>query len=142
MIIILILIITILTLLPHTMLTGMLAHCGYENDMKLTASEGISKQLLCAMRVHLMNETEVYIFCPANVLVWEENCHNVAFANYTAISPTNEQAVIHALRGTLYSMLNAYPTTIQEDRLKLGQVEEGRRVMGPVMLSAVKLRFR
>ena len=88
----------------YTLFTGMLAHCGYENDMKLTASEGISKQLLCAMRVHLMNETEVYIFCPANVLVWEENCHNVAFANYTAISPTNEQAVIHALRGTLYSI--------------------------------------
>jgi hypothetical protein len=73
---------------------GMLAHCGFEQDMRLDSDGVIAPQLFCAMRVHLMNETEVHVFCPRDVLVWEENCHSVEFANFTAISPTNEAAVL------------------------------------------------
>jgi hypothetical protein len=48
--------------------SGMLAHCGYENDMKISYNN-ITDQLLCAMRVHLMNESEVHVFCPKDVMV-------------------------------------------------------------------------
>jgi hypothetical protein len=70
----------------------------------------ISKELMCAMRVHLMNETEMNVFCPAEAKVMEtvytsfflldpsqvfhENCQNVEFMNYTAISLNNELHVI------------------------------------------------
>ena len=37
------------------------------------------------MRVHLMNETEMQVFCPKDVRIWDENCHNVEFLNFTAI---------------------------------------------------------
>ena len=65
-------------------LLGMLAHCGFENNMKITKGN-ITEELLCAMRVHLMNETEMQVFCPKDVRIWDENCHNVEFLNFTAI---------------------------------------------------------
>jgi hypothetical protein len=64
---------------------GMLAHCGFENDMLIT-HRNVSDELMCAMRVHLMNETELDVFCPAEARVWQENCMNVEFMNFTAIS--------------------------------------------------------
>ncbi len=73
---------------------GMLAHCGFENDMKITFNN-ITDELMCAMRVHLMNETEMNVFCPADVRPWEENCHSVEFANFTAISENNEINVVN-----------------------------------------------
>ncbi len=63
---------------------GMLAHCGVDKDYKIFHGN-ISKELMCAMRVHLMNETEMDVFCPAESKVFEENCQNVEFMNYTAI---------------------------------------------------------
>lgn len=49
---------------------------------------------MCAMRVHLMNESEMNVFCPAEAKVFHENCQNVEFMNYTAISLNNELNVI------------------------------------------------
>jgi hypothetical protein len=46
----------------------MLAHCGVDKAMKITHGN-ISEELLCAMRVHLMNETEMNVFCPAEAKV-------------------------------------------------------------------------
>eukprot|EP00595_Chromulina_sp_UTEXLB2642_P000277 CAMPEP_0196761660 /NCGR_PEP_ID=MMETSP1095-20130614/966_1 /TAXON_ID=96789 ORGANISM="Chromulina nebulosa, Strain UTEXLB2642" /NCGR_SAMPLE_ID=MMETSP1095 /ASSEMBLY_ACC=CAM_ASM_000446 /LENGTH=701 /DNA_ID=CAMNT_0042111507 /DNA_START=99 /DNA_END=2201 /DNA_ORIENTATION=+ len=48
---------------------GMISHCGFENDMKITY-HNITQELFCAMRVHLMNETEMNVFCPMDVRVW------------------------------------------------------------------------
>ena len=60
----------------------MLAHCGVDKAMKivhgdfshafflsLNVSGNISKELMCAMRVHLMNESEMNVFCPAEAKV-------------------------------------------------------------------------
>lgn len=72
---------------------GMLSHCGFENDMKIM-THNITDQLMCAMRVHLLNETEMNIFCPNDVRFWEEQCHSVEFANFTAVSENNEMQVV------------------------------------------------
>lgn len=52
---------------------GMILHCGYSNNMKIR-QDNISEELFCAMRVHLMNETEVHTFCPADARIWNDNC--------------------------------------------------------------------
>jgi hypothetical protein len=41
----------------------MIFHCGCMDHMRITQGN-ISQALWCAMRVHLMNETEVHVFCP------------------------------------------------------------------------------
>lgn len=115
---------------------GMLAHCGFENDMKITFSN-VTKELMCAMRVHLMNETEIHTFCPKEARPWEDNCHAVEFANYTAISEHNEMSVIKALGDSIQSLLAVFPSTLQEDRELLL-----RRDFGSVVEGAVVLRMR
>lgn len=47
---------------------GMLAHCGTDKQMKIVHGN-ISQELMCAMRVHLMNDTELNVFCPADAKV-------------------------------------------------------------------------
>ena len=121
---------------------GMIAHCGTDKDMKITPGN-ISKELICAMRVHLMNESEIHTFCPADSRVFSENCQNVEFMNYTAISLENELNVIETFRVTLQNLLSAYSTTYEEDEFILKEkeniVEDG---YGPVYLGAIRLRMR
>lgn len=62
----------------------MILHCGFSNNMKIK-HHNISDELFCAMRVHLMNETEVHTFCPADARIWNDNCQDVEFMNYTAV---------------------------------------------------------
>lgn len=127
----------------------MISHCGFENDMKITQGN-ITQELLCAMRVHLINETEMRVFCPKDVRVWEENCHNVEFLNFTAISMENEIAVVRAFENSLHSLLGAYPHTADEDRkilrkrelMKEGNNEDGSDNIGHIIMSAVRLRLR
>lgn len=120
---------------------GMLAHCGFENDMKITYNN-ITEQLMCAMRVHLMNETEVHVFCPKEARVWEDACVNVEFLNYTAISEHNEINVVTALRSSVQGLLASYPTTYEEDQRILRELDAGVSTLGPIMAAAVKLRAR
>ena len=51
----------------------MILHCGYADNMKVRQAN-VSDELFCAMRVHLMNETEVHTFCPATARIWNDNC--------------------------------------------------------------------
>jgi hypothetical protein len=101
---------------------GMLAHCGFENDMKITY-ENVTDELFCAMRVHLMNESEIFVFCPKEARVWEDNCLNVEFMKFTAISENNEMDVIRALRNSIHGLLGSYPTSIDQDRVLLSEAE-------------------
>ena len=89
----------------------MLAHCGFENNMKITKGN-ITEELLCAMRVHLMNETEMHVFCPKDVRIWDENCHNVEFLNFTAIRfvPSPLLTCIPSILYHLIYSTNMYPT--------------------------------
>ena len=121
---------------------GMLAHCGFENDMKLTKGN-VSKELLCAMRVHLMNETEIEVFCPSHVRAWQENCHDVEFLNFTAISVENEALVIKAFRSSISGLMSSYPSTMEDDDALLRAESEAnqQRRVGSVMRGAIQLRY-
>jgi hypothetical protein len=121
---------------------GMLAHCGFENDMKITMGN-VTQELMCAMRVHLMNESEIHVFCPKDALVWEENCLNVEFMNFTAISEPNEMSVINALRNSIYGLLASYPTTSDDDKALIERAEaDTASTVGPILLNSYYLRFR
>jgi hypothetical protein len=90
-----------------------------------------------------MNETEIHVFCPKDALVWEENCLNVEFMNFTAISEFNEFAVVNALRNSLYGLLASYPSTKEEDLELIKRYEDGdTNFVGPIMYSAYQLRYR
>jgi hypothetical protein len=96
----------------------------------------VSDELFCAMRVHLMNESEVHTFCPATARIWNDNCQDVEFMNFTAISYENEMNVIAAFRSSVGGLMTSYPTTLDEDRAA------ARSEQGPVMREAVRLRVR
>jgi len=112
---------------------------GVYNDSSFSFSP-ISKELMCGMRVHLLSENETHIFCPAAAKVWEDNCQEVQFANYTAISESNEMMVIEAFRSIVHQMLSGYPNTIEEDEEIMNTSFESD--VGPMMISAVRLRLR
>lgn len=123
---------------------GMLSHCGFDNEMQIQNGT-ITKELWCAMRVHLMNESEIHVFCPADAKVFHENCQNVEFMNYTAISVTNEQLVVQAFTDTLHRMLSSYPSTIKEDDVLIAEHLNdhlGSKEIGSVMIGALQLRRR
>jgi len=119
---------------------GMLSHCGFENDMKIT-TRNVTDELMCAMRVHLMNETEMSVFCPSDARVWQDNCLDVEFMNFTAISLNNELNVVEALRNSIHGLLASYPTTHEEDTAYLRDHKDPE-IVGSIMLSAVNLRLR
>ena len=71
---------------------GLISHCGVGRDMNImnvavaggedpslrndtVAGEAnpFTKELMCAMRIHLLSENETHIFCPANAKV--KNCN-------------------------------------------------------------------
>lgn len=120
---------------------GMLSHCGFDNEMKILNGT-ITKELVCAMRVHLMNESEIHVFCPADAKVFHENCQNVEFMNYTAISESNELLVIQSFRATLRNILSAYPSTVEEDEAFLRDHPLGSAEGGVIMHHAIRLRLR
>lgn len=120
---------------------GMLAHCGFENDMRITHNN-VTEELMCAMRVHLMNESEIHVFCPKEARVWEDNCLNVEFMNFTAISAGNELDVVTALRSSLHSLLGSYPTTVDEDKELINRYDDGVDEIGDITLNAIILRYK
>lgn len=123
---------------------GMLQHCGTDREMKILHGN-ITKELMCAMRVHLMNETEMNVFCPADSKVFSQNCLDVEFMNYTAISLTNELSVIDTFQNTLNGLLSSYPSTHAEDKEFLEEEEaadRGSEEFGPAFLGAIRLRMR
>ena len=129
---------------------GMLFHCGSDADMRIQY-RNISDGLWCAMRVHLMNESEINVFCPEKYEVFHEACQQVSFSNFTAISPENERNVISAFRESISSMISAYPSTEDEDRAILKdvsydehtkQAKDGSFRMGPILTNAVHVRLR
>jgi hypothetical protein len=121
---------------------GMMAHCGTDREMQILHGN-ISKELMCGMRVHMMNESEMDVFCPAESKAFSPNCQDVLFMNYTAISITNELNVIETFQNTLSGLLQSYPTTLEEDELLLKQKEDvASDGYGPVYLGAIRLRMR
>jgi len=121
---------------------GMLTHCGTDRQMKILHGN-ISKELMCGMRVHLMNESEMNVFCPAESKAFSANCQDVLFMNYTAISMENELNVVETFQNTVSNLLHTYPTTLEEDEILLKEKEDiDSDGYGPVFLGAIRLRMR
>lgn len=132
----------------------LLVQCGTDEDMRLTHSN-ISHSLLCAMRVHLMNESEVDIFCPLTKKAGDTSCKNVKLDNITAIGYENEMLVIDALRSSVTDLLSQYNETIKDDIDTLknkGYLEKEMRTssnsgnsnrrFGPMLTAAITIRMR
>lgn len=85
---------------------------------------------------------EVHTFCPADARIWNDNCQDVQFMNYTAISLVNELAVVSAFRGTITNLLHSYPSTIAEDQELLRNHHSEVIHLSNTMVGAISVRLR
>jgi len=84
---------------------------------------GVSNELFCALRIHIMNETETNEMCPMqDGAFWaeEKKCDggvgNFDGFNWTRpISVFNENKTIDALQNSIRTLQERYKTTIEED---------------------------
>merc|ERR1711871_1483348 len=78
----------------------------------------VTLELLCALRIHIMNETELDVMCPMqDGAFWaeEKKCEGGGFDWQLPISIHNENLTINALEGTIKTLQKGYKTTIEED---------------------------
>ena len=57
-------------------------------------------------------------------------------------SEVNELAVVGAFRSSLHVLLDAYPNTFQDDEEILRKHRDGTALVGPIVASAVRYRYR
>ena len=115
----------------------MLRACGPAESHRINAYS-FSDELLCAVRVTVMNESDVDVLCPRATGPWHDhNCDDGIFDPTRAVSPHNERAMIAALRNSVAALLDEAPTTMAEDEalLELSSLK-------PALRSAVMLRLR
>ena len=114
----------------------------------------VSPHLLCALRVHTMNETEMDIVCPMQKgAFWtsdpeDRKCEGGGFNWTLAVSQENENATIQALRGTLTALLEDYSSSEEQDapiidayRSTVGSLDEGH-LMSLIRFNSVLVRQR
>jgi hypothetical protein len=119
----------------------MLKMCGPAESHRIDAYS-FSDALLCAVRVTVMNESDVDVLCPRATGPWHDhNCDSVPgggrFDPARAVSPQNERAMIAALRGSVQALLDEAPTTVEEDEALLALSS-----LQPALRSAITLRLR
>jgi hypothetical protein len=91
--------------------------CGNMTDHYIYYN-GVSKHLLCATRIHVMNETDVTTLCPMQGgAFWaeEKKCEGGGFNWTLPISEWNENITIQTIRDTVTVLQKEYKTTIEED---------------------------
>ena len=85
----------------------------------------------------------MHTFCPADARIWNDNCQDVEFMNYTAISMNNELAVVSAFRKTIAGLLARYPTTVDQDReLLRDHFADVGTPLSTTMIGAINVRRR
>jgi hypothetical protein len=80
--------------------------------------ESVTTDLLCAVRVHLANETEMDALCPQlwGPLAWSVlECEGGAFDWRAPISRRNEYLTLGALEHSMRALLADYTTTMEHD---------------------------
>ncbi len=115
----------------------MLKECGAAETHRINWNN-ISDALKCAIRVTVMNETDVDVLCPKAIGPWNDHkCEESIFNRSLAITWENEQAMIKALRNSIDTLLEGMPHSIDEDEslLLLSSFGEAKR-------SAILLRMR
>jgi len=100
----------------------------------------ISEPLFCAVRVTVMNESDVDVLCPKAVGPWNDHhCEDGIFDPSLPVSPDNERAMIQALNDTILSLISEMRGTDEEDAAILALSESS---VGPARRSAIILRQR
>jgi hypothetical protein len=133
----------------------MLNLCG-NASLHVIGPTNISDYLLCAVRVHVMNESDVDILCPAGDAPFYDNeckCNRYEdatnkvcvdsenrFMNLTAVSYENEIATIKALRSSVETLRSEYDTENEDDEALLGL--DSLWIQEPRKASAVLVRLR
>ena len=118
------------------------------------AAHCVSPHLLCALRVHTMNETDMDVVCPMQKgAFWvsdpeDRKCEGGGFNWTIGVSQENENITIQALRGTLSALLEDYTSTEDEDNTMIdayestvGSLDEGH-LMSWIRYNAVLVRHR
>ncbi len=101
---------------------------------------GVSPYLMCALRVHVMNESDVETVCPMqDGAFWaeEKKCEGGGFNWTVPISKENENTTIQALRDSMTTLQKGYKTSVEEDDSLLEL-----STLPPVMRAAVVVRKR
>ena len=98
----------------------------------------LSAALMCAVRVSVMNETDVDLLCPRARGAWDDHkCEEEIFNEYQPVDRNNEMGMIEALRSSILALESEYDSTIQEDETLLSLSS-----FGPATRSAIILRIR
>ncbi len=117
--------------------------CGNRTD-HWASRHGVSPQMLCAVRIHLLNESDLDVVCPnQDGAFWtneEKRCEGGGFNWTRAISEENENRTISAIRDTLDLLLQSFPSSAEEDRALLE--EEDSEDFGPIRRAAIIVRAR
>lgn len=115
----------------------MLKQCGPAETHRINW-DNISLALKCAIRVTVMNESDVDVLCPKATGPWNDHkCEQSIFNRSLAITWENEQAMIAALRASLEALLERMKHSLDEDESLLLLSS-----FGPAQRSAILLRMR
>ena len=124
-------------------------HCGNRSD-HWANREGVSKQMLCAVRIHMLNESDLDVVCPeTSGAFWlfdgaDKRCEGGGFNWTNPISEENENATIKAIKQTLVSLLSGFPSSREDDIAMLEEEVDNSHVdgMGPIRRNAILVRAR
>ena len=121
----------------------LMQNCGNRTD-HWASRDGVSKQMLCAVRIHLLNESDLDVVCPAQAgAFWtdeDKRCEGGGFNWTRPISSENENRTLTAIKETLELLLKSFPSSAEEDRALL---EEGEsKDFGPIRRAAILVRAR
>lgn len=115
----------------------MLKQCGPAETHRINWAN-ISLALKCAIRVTVMNESDVDVLCPKATGPWNDHkCEKSIFNRSLAITWDNEKAMISALRSSLDALLEGMPHSLDEDEALLLLSS-----FGPAHRSAIRARMR
>ena len=121
----------------------LMQHCGNRTD-HWASRHGVSPQMLCAVRIHLLNESDLDVVCPnQDGAFWtneDKRCEGGGFNWTRAISEENENRTISAIRETLDLLLQSFPSSADEDRALLEEDEADD--FGPIRRAAIIVRAR
>ena len=100
----------------------LIEHCGNMTGHFIFHG-GVSSELMCALRIHIMNESETNVMCPMqDGAFWaeEKKCDGgvgdgQGFNWTLPVSVFNENKTIDALLNTVHELQKGYKTTIEED---------------------------
>jgi hypothetical protein len=124
-------------------------YCGNRSDHWANRN-GVSKEMLCAVRIHMLNESDLDVVCPENKgAFWtsdgdDKRCEGGGFNWTLPISKENENATLNAVKQTLVALLSGFPSSTEDDLALLEeQVDDSNKNgIGPIRRNAIIVRAR